>query len=173
MSNAFPASPAGRIATDPKLVAGVNPRLNFRLAVDDRAQGPDGQWTTRQTVFHDVVVFGRSAETFARLYRKGDPVIVAGELRFTTYETQGGEQRTGTQIVARLVAPDPRLATVRIDRSRQPDRAASVEAPAQETERPATVPAPPPPPAPGPEATTARPRWPQQATSTAGNGVAV
>jgi single-strand DNA-binding protein len=170
MSNAFPASPAGRIATDPKLVAGANPRLNFRLAVDDRAQ-EDGRWITKQTVFHDVVVFGRSAETFARLYRKGDPVIVAGELRFTTYETQGGEKRTGTQIVARLVAPDPRLVTVTIDRSRQADRAASVEAPAQETERPATVPAPPPPPS--ADAAPVRPRWPQQATSTAGNGVAV
>lgn len=170
MSNAFPASPAGRIATDPKLVAGVNPRLTFRLAVDDRAQGPDGQWATRQTVFHDVVVFGRSAETFARLYRKGDPVLVAGELRFTTYKTQGGDQRTGTQIVARLVAPDPRLVTVTIDRSRYADRDAGVEAPAQETERPAAVPAPPPPPAPD---THSRPRWPQQAASTAGNGVAV
>ncbi|SDT36556.1 single-stranded DNA-binding protein [Jiangella sp. DSM 45060] len=170
MSNAFPASPAGRIATDPKLVAGANPRLNFRLAVDDRAQGPDGQWITKQTVFHDVVVFGRSAETFARLFRKGDPVIVAGELRLTTYESQGGDKRTGTQIVARLVAPDPRLVTVTIDRSRQADRAAGVDAPSQEAEQPATVPAPPPPPA---ADTHSRPRWPQQATSTAGNGVAV
>ncbi|TDD65404.1 hypothetical protein E1262_25340 [Jiangella aurantiaca] len=72
MSNAFPASPAGRIATDPKLVAGANPRLTFRLAVDDRAQ-EDGQWITKQTVFHDVVVFGRSAETYARLYRRVIP----------------------------------------------------------------------------------------------------
>ncbi|TDD65405.1 hypothetical protein E1262_25345 [Jiangella aurantiaca] len=64
-------------------------------------------------------------------------MIVAGELRFTTYETQGGEQRTGTQIVARLVAPDPRLVTVTIDRSRQADRAAGIEVPAQESSRPA------------------------------------
>ncbi|WP_158603073.1 single-stranded DNA-binding protein [Jiangella rhizosphaerae] len=171
MSNTFPASPAGRIANDPKLVAGANPRLTFRLAVDDRAQ-EDGQWITKQTVFHDVVVFGRSAETFARMYRKGDPVIVAGELRFTNYETKGGEQRTGTQIVARLVAPDPRLVTVTIDRSRQADHAAAgVEAPAHETERPAAAPAPPP--LPAVDATPARPRWPQQPASTAGNGVAV
>ncbi len=169
MSNAFPATTPGRIATDPQYVSGVNPRLAFRLAVDDRSQGPDGAWATRQTVFHDVVVFGRSASTFAGMYRKGDPVLVSGEVRFNNYTTQAGENRTGTQIVAKLVAPDPRLCSVTIDRTPQAERGAGATGP----ERTATAQAevePPPPPSP-PADTASRPRWPQQPSTAANEGV--
>ncbi|PSL08152.1 single stranded DNA-binding protein [Haloactinopolyspora alba] len=193
MSNAFPATTPGRIATDPQYTGGANPRLTFRLAVDDRSQGQDGEWATRQTVFHDVVAFGRSAKTFADLYRKGDPVVISGEVRFNNYTTQAGENRTGTQIVARVVAPDPRLCQVSIDRTRQAERGAGADGPAPSAPQtttqsgaaaeavdvqvdvpPPPVPAPPPVPTPPTAAeAAARPRWPQQPTGTATGGVGV
>ncbi len=174
MSNVFPATTPGRIATDPQYVDGQNPRLTFRLAVDDRSQGSDGEWATRQTVFHDVVVFGPSANTFAEMYRKGDPVLVSGKVRFNNYTTQAGENRTGTQLVAKLVAPDPRLCSVAIDRSRQATRDSGVAGPSRPVaaaEAGADAEAAPSAPPSPPSDAAPRPQWPQQPSGGAPAGM--
>ena len=63
MSNQFPMSVAGRIATEPELSTGQSgTRAAFRLAVDDRVRDSSGHWLTAQTVFHDVVAWGHLAD---------------------------------------------------------------------------------------------------------------
>lgn len=117
MSNRFPVSVTGRLATDPSLsTATASPLVKFRLAVDDRRQAPDGSWETRQTVFHDVAAWGRLAEVAADQLRRGDAVVVAGTLKFDTYQ-QDGKERTRSEIVADAIGPDLRLSTVTIDRT--------------------------------------------------------
>lgn len=124
MSNRFPVSVAGRLATDPTLyTSAAAQRATFRLAVDDRQQGPEGHWETRQTVFHDVAAWGRLAEIAVEQLRRGDAVVIAGTLKFDTYEKEGIE-RTRSEIVAEAIGPDLRLASVTIDRR---DRTAATE----------------------------------------------
>jgi len=123
MSNRFPLSVAGRIATDPELSTGQSgSRTAFRLAVDDRVRDPSGHWSTAQTVFHDVVVWGRLAEAAAEQLAKGDPIVLSGEIRYRTWTADDGTIRTSSAIHADALGPDLRLARVQVDRERTPRR---------------------------------------------------
>ena len=93
MGNRFDAYLAGRVATEPTLgtTKDGQPWVRFRLAVDDRSQnGETGEWEKSQTVFHDVVAFGRLAERTVGTVHSGDAVIAHGEFRFRSYEGPGG-----------------------------------------------------------------------------------
>ena len=72
MGNTFDAYLAGRIATEPTLgtTKDGRPWTKFRLAVDDRMRSAEtGEWEKAQTIFHDVVAFGRLAErTFGTMH---------------------------------------------------------------------------------------------------------
>ena len=122
MGNTFDAYLAGRIATEPTLVTTKDgrPWTKFRLAVDDRMRNANtGEWETAQTIFHDVVAFGRLAErTFGTLH-VGDAVIGHGEFRFRSYEDAAGTSRTGASFVASRIGPDMLLADVTVARARE------------------------------------------------------
>lgn len=51
------------------------------------------------TEFHNVVVFGRQAETAAQYLRKGSQVMVEGRLQTRSWEAEGGKKYR-TEIVA-------------------------------------------------------------------------
>lgn len=144
MSNRFPVSMAGRIATDPEMrfTQSGQAVARFRLAVEDRQQNGRGNWETTQTIFHTVTAWGRLAENTVDQLRKGDPIVVAGDLRFRTYQTPEGDRRTATEVNATTLGPDLRLATVEVDRERRNSRAAEAarEAPTNERDRPAQQP---------------------------------
>jgi single-strand DNA-binding protein len=121
MGNRFDAYLAGRMATEPILgtTKDGKPWVRFRLAVDDRSPNPEtGEWEKSQTIFHDVVAFGRLAERTAALVHSGDAVIAHGEFRFRSYEDAAGTTRTGTQFVASRLGPDILLADVTAHASR-------------------------------------------------------
>lgn len=118
---------AGRVATSPSLGESRDgqPWAKFRMAVDDRVRNPGtGEWETEQTVFHDVVVFGKLAERAVDRLQTGDAVLVQGEFRFQTYQDIGGKMRTATSFVASRVGPDLLLADVTVARDRVEGRAA-------------------------------------------------
>ena len=103
-----------------------------------------GEWETAQTIFHDVVAFGRLAErTFGTLH-VGDAVIAHGEFRFRSYEDAAGTNRTGASFVASRIGPDMLLADVTVARARERHSAPS----GPNAERAADVPASPGPPPP-------------------------
>jgi single-strand DNA-binding protein len=108
MGNTFDAHLAGRIATEPTLgtTKDGRPWTKFRLAVDDRMRNAEtGEWENAQTIFHDVVAFGRLAErTFGTLH-VGDAVIAHGEFSFRSYEDTAGTSRTGASFVASRIGP--------------------------------------------------------------------
>lgn len=134
MSNRFPVSMAGRIASDPEMrfTSSGQAVARFRLAVEDRQQNGRGNWETVQTIFHTVTAWGRLAENTVDQLRKGDPIVVAGDLRFRTYKTPEGDRRTATEVNATTLGPDLRLSTVSVDRTGRNSRAAEAgrEAPA-------------------------------------------
>jgi len=128
MGNRFDAYLAGRLATEPTLSTTKDgkPWVKFRLAVDDRSPNREtGEWETSQTIFHDVVAFGRLAERTVGALHSGDALIAQGEFRFRSYEDSGGTTRTGTQFVASRLGPDILLADVTLHGGR--DREAHVE----------------------------------------------
>lgn len=52
------------------------------------------------TQFHNVVVFGRQAETAAQFLRKGSSVLVEGRMQTRSWDSPDGKKNYRTEIVA-------------------------------------------------------------------------
>src|SRR5919106_3668265 len=114
----------------------------FRVAVEDRARNDvTGEWERAQTIFHDVVAFGKLAERTVGALHVGDPVLAQGEFRFRTYEDAAGATRIGTSFVASRLGPDILLADVTVSRG-QPREAEASRAREAGREAPAGQPSP-------------------------------
>lgn len=86
----------GRLVADPELRhtnATGKPVTNIRVAVN----------TDDGTEYHNVVVWGRTAEVVCEFLRKGRSVQVFGRIQEREYQPEEGEARTVTEIVARSV----------------------------------------------------------------------
>lgn len=59
------------------------------------------------TEFHNIVVFGRQAETAAQYLKKGSSVLVEGRLQTRSWESEG-QKKYRTEIVADRVQFGPR-----------------------------------------------------------------
>lgn len=90
----------GRLARDPELrfTAGSGKAVaTFTIAVD-RGFGRD-----KQADFFRVVVWDKLGELCANYLAKGRQVAVQGRLQNNNYETQSGEKRYTTEVVAATV----------------------------------------------------------------------
>ena len=118
MSTKIPVSIAGNLVADPELSIGESgvAHAKIRVAVNQRIQGADGVWRDGEPVFHNVSAFRALAENAATSLKKGDPVTVAGELEFRSYE-KDGERREARRIVADTIGPDLRFGTAVYQRS--------------------------------------------------------
>jgi single-strand DNA-binding protein len=68
----------------------------------DRATG---EWVDRETVWLDVVCWKALADHVVASIHKGDPVLVRGRLRVSTWESEQGP-RQSIQVVATSVGHD-------------------------------------------------------------------
>lgn len=86
----------GRLARDPELrfTSSGKAVANFSVAVN-RTFSRDGE-----ADFFNIVVWGKVAENCANYIAKGRLVGIEGRLQNRTYETQAGEKRYITEIVA-------------------------------------------------------------------------
>jgi single-strand DNA-binding protein len=118
MSTKIPVSIAGNLVADPELSFGESgvAHAKLRVAVNQRIQGADGTWHDGEPVFHNVSAFRALAENTASSLKKGDPVTVAGELEFRSYE-KDGERREARRIVADTIGPDLRFGTAAYQRT--------------------------------------------------------
>lgn len=90
----------GRLARDPELrfTAGSGKAVaTFTVAVD-RGFGKD-----KQADFFRVVVWDKLGELCANYLAKGRQVAIQGRIQNNNYETQSGEKRYSTEIVAQNV----------------------------------------------------------------------
>ena len=62
------------------------------------------------TQFHNIVVFGRQAETVAQYLRKGSSLLAEGRLQTTSWDAPDGTKRYRTEIVADRIQFGPRSA---------------------------------------------------------------
>ncbi len=60
------------------------------------------------TQFHNIVVFGRQAETAAQYLRKGSNVMVEGRMQTRSWDAADGQKKYRTEIVAEKLQFGPR-----------------------------------------------------------------
>ena len=98
----------GNLTRDPELRAlpsGMNV-ANFSVATNRVFKDRDGK-KQEQTDFHNIVVFGRQADTINQYLKKGSSVFVEGRLQTRSWEKDGKKQYR-TEIIADRVQFGPR-----------------------------------------------------------------
>lgn len=60
--------------------------------------------------FHNVVVFGKMADTCAKYLSKGKMVLVEGRIQTRSWDAQDGTKKYRTEVVAEAIQLGPRLA---------------------------------------------------------------
>jgi len=121
MTTRIPVTIEGNLTGDPEHGAGEsgNEHARFTVAVNDRRLNETTKrWEDAGTVFHRVVVFSQQSRNVATSLRKGDSVIVTGDLRFGTYtDKETGQTRETRDVVADNVGASLKFATVAVDRT--------------------------------------------------------
>ncbi len=98
----------GNLTRDPELRAlpsGMNV-VNFSIATNRTFKDRDGK-KQEQTDFHNVVVFGRQADTVNQSLKKGSSVFVEGRMQTRSWEKEG-QKMYRTEVVADRVQFGPR-----------------------------------------------------------------
>jgi single-strand DNA-binding protein len=92
----------GRLTRDPELRYTPNGTAvaNFDLAVDRPSTNQQGE---RETDFIRIIAWQKQAELCANYLKKGRLVGVEGRLQIRSYETQDGQKRWMTEVVANFV----------------------------------------------------------------------
>ncbi len=102
----------GRLAADPELryTQSGQAVANFRIAVNRRwLNNETGAWEDF-AMFVPIVVWGKQAENCSTYLQKGRQVAVDGRLRIRSFETQDGDRRRVTEVVAaevNFIGPKP------------------------------------------------------------------
>lgn len=99
----------GNITRDPELrslPSGMNV-CSFGVATNRVFKDRDGK-KQEQTDFHNIVVFGRQADTVAQYLKKGSSVFIEGRMQTRSWDGKDGEKKYRTEIVADRVQFGPR-----------------------------------------------------------------
>lgn len=92
----------GNLTKDPELryTPQGTPVSNFRIAVNSRYKQADE--LREETLFIDVVVLGKQAESCSQYLNKGRSVLVEGRLKERRWESEG-QQRSKFEVIAQNV----------------------------------------------------------------------
>lgn len=93
----------GNLTRDPELrnISSGTSVCNFSVATNRRFQ-QNGEWK-EDVEFHNVVIWGQRAESFARRAKKGTRVYIEGRLQTRTWEDQNGSKQFKTEIIVSRV----------------------------------------------------------------------
>lgn len=92
----------GRLTADPELKSANGTYVtSFSLAVD-RRYTKEGQ--DKQTDFIMVVAWRSTAEFISKYFRKGNAILVCGEIQTRSWEDNNGNKRYATEVVASEVS---------------------------------------------------------------------
>jgi len=91
----------GNLGKDPEVRSTVsgNQVANFSIATTEKWTDKSGQ-RQEKTEWHNIVVWGRMAETVGQYLKKGSAVLVVGKLQTRSWEGQDGNKRYATEVVA-------------------------------------------------------------------------
>jgi single-strand DNA-binding protein len=96
----------GNLTRDPEIryTPSGSAVTQLRLAVNHRFRGRDNNWRD-DTVFLDVEVWGRQAETLSQQVKKGWSVFVDGRLKMDEWTSKDGTKRSKLVVTSLLVTP--------------------------------------------------------------------
>lgn len=92
---------AGYLGDNPKVTMTKTGKkvASFAVATTERGfQKQDGTVIPDKTEWHNIVLWGRLAETAEKYLHKGSSVYVQGKMRTRSYEAQDGSKRYITEI---------------------------------------------------------------------------
>lgn len=107
----------GNLTRDPELryTTGGTGVATFGLACNRRYQ-KNGEWQ-EEVSFLNVVAWGTLGENVAASLTKGTRTIVTGRLQQRSWETNEGDKRSVTEIVADEIGPGLRWAQAQVERN--------------------------------------------------------
>jgi single-strand DNA-binding protein len=93
----------GRLGKDPQSKKSKGgPMCFFSMATSEKHTGRDRE-AYEEVEWHQVVVFGKFAESCMKFLRKGSKVLVEGKIKTRSWEDKNGEKRYTTEVVASRV----------------------------------------------------------------------
>ncbi|MGH3658792.1 MAG: single-stranded DNA-binding protein [Micromonosporaceae bacterium] len=107
----------GNLTSDPELrfTTTGTAVANFTVAVTPRRfDAKSGGYVDGEPVFLRCTAWRTLAENTAESFRRGDRVIVTGQLRTNSFETHEGDKRSSTELTATEVGASVQFAQVRI-----------------------------------------------------------
>ena len=93
----------GRLGRKPeeRNTSSGNSMATFSIATSERRKDQSGEWS-EHTEWHNVICFGRTAETAAKYLDKGRQVYVEGRIQTRSYDKDGVTQYR-TEVVANVL----------------------------------------------------------------------
>jgi single-strand DNA-binding protein len=97
--------PNGRLTRDPELrfTSGGKAVAQFTV-VTSRRFNNNGTWEDKDTSFWDCTAFGEMAENICENLKKGDSVLVSGQMRQETWE-KDGQKKSAWRVLVDDVGP--------------------------------------------------------------------
>jgi single-strand DNA-binding protein len=99
----------GFVAQDPNIRTTATGKLVTKVRVGTTPRYRDsatGQWRDAETSYFNVSCWSRLADNVRASLHKGDPVIVKGRFKTSTFEDKNGQPRTSIEITADTVGHD-------------------------------------------------------------------
>ena len=88
----------GRLGKDPEVKTfGDKQKATFSIATSDSYKNQKGE-KVEDTQWHNIVIWGKLADTAGKFLKKGMEVCVEGKLVHRNYETDKGEKKYVTEI---------------------------------------------------------------------------
>ena len=99
------------------------PVVQFRLASTDRRRDAQGSWQDGTTSWYRVNVWGELGRNALASLRKGQRVIVTGDLSVSEWEAADGHKARSVEIRAAALGHDLAFGTTRFERGQRPQQA--------------------------------------------------
>ena len=108
----------GNLTADPELryTASGKAVASFTVVESSRVKDGDG-WKDGPATFWRCSLWDSAAENLAESLAKGQRVILSGEAKQRSFETNSGEKRTVIEVTVSEIGPSLRWATAKVERS--------------------------------------------------------
>lgn len=96
----------GNVTKDPEMrtTTGGQNVLTIGVATNEKWRDKATKETKERVEFHSVVIWGELAKAISASVKKGQRIYVAGRVQTRTWETQAGQKRATTEIIADSVS---------------------------------------------------------------------
>jgi single-strand DNA-binding protein len=112
-----PITVVGRLVSDPtRRSVGAQDVVKFRLASSARRRTGEGTWEPGDSLFLNVNCWGRLVTGVGASLKKGDSVIVVGNVYTSEYDDRDGNRRSSLEMRAHAVGPDLSRYIVKLQR---------------------------------------------------------